>query len=126
MDHQLTPLPRALSLPRANVFIADDVLLGKTIEAGLIAQALLLRQRVELMLVLVVYPASVSLQWRDEMQKRCGLHVEVMSRAFIGRRRQERGFGVNRGVRTRGSSSRTRSSGARSAAIHCSSTWASG
>jgi hypothetical protein len=93
MNHQLTPLQRALSLPRANVFIADDVGLGKTIEAGLIAQELLLRQRVELMLV--VCPASVALQWRDEMQRRFGLQFEVMSRAFIGRRRQERGFGVN-------------------------------
>lgn len=93
MNHQLTPLQRALSLPRANVFIADDVGLGKTIEAGLIAQELLLRQRVEFMLV--VCPASVALQWRDEMQKRFGLHFEVMNRTFIGRRRQERGFGVN-------------------------------
>ncbi len=93
MNHQLTPLQKALSLPRANVFIADDVGLGKTIEAGLIAQELLLRQRVEFMLV--VCPASVSLQWRDEMQKKFGLHFEVMNRAFIGRRRQERGFGVN-------------------------------
>ena len=51
MNHQLTPLQKAPSLPRANVFIADDVGLGKTIEAGLIAQELLLRQRVEFMLV---------------------------------------------------------------------------
>lgn len=93
MNHQLTPLQKALSLPRANVFIADDVGLGKTIEAGLIAQELLLRQRVEFMLV--VCPASVCLQWRDEMQKKFGLHFEVMNRAFIGRRRQDRGFGVN-------------------------------
>jgi ERCC4-related helicase len=93
MNHQLTPLRRALSLPRANVFIADDVGLGKTIEAGLIAQELLLRQRVEF--ILIVCPASVCLQWRDEMQKKFGLHFEVMNRAFIGRRRQERGFGVN-------------------------------
>lgn len=93
LDFQLTPLRKALSLPRANVFIADDVGLGKTIEAGLIAQELLLRQRVELMVI--VCPASVCLQWRDEMQKRFGLHFEVMNRSFIGRRRQERGFGVN-------------------------------
>jgi len=93
MAHQLTPLRKALSLPRANVFIADDVGLGKTIEAGLIAQELLLRQRVEF--ILIVCPASVALQWRDEMAKRFGLHFEVMNRAFIGRRRQERGFGVN-------------------------------
>ncbi len=93
MNHQLTPLRKALSLPRANVFIADDVGLGKTIEAGLIAQELLLRQRIEL--IVIVCPASVCLQWRDEMQKKFGLHFEVMNRAFIGRRRQERGFGVN-------------------------------
>ncbi|HEX7602193.1 MAG TPA: SNF2-related protein, partial [Polyangiaceae bacterium] len=93
MNHQLTPLRKALTLPRANIFIADDVGLGKTIEAGLIAQELLLRQRVEF--ILIVCPSSVCLQWRDEMQKKFGLHFEVMSRSFIGRRRQERGFGVN-------------------------------
>ncbi|MBX3270370.1 MAG: DISARM system SNF2-like helicase DrmD [Sandaracinaceae bacterium] len=93
MNHQLTPLRKALSLPRANLFIADDVGLGKTIEAGLVLQELLLRQRVEY--VLVICPSSVSLQWRDEMLRRFGLHFEVMSRAFVARRRQERGFGVN-------------------------------
>lgn len=91
--HQLEPLRRALSLPRANLFIADDVGLGKTIEAGLVAQELLLRQRVEF--ILVSCPASVCLQWRDEMSKRFGLQFEVMNRAFVERRRRERGFGVN-------------------------------
>lgn len=93
MNHQLTPLKKALELPRANLFIADDVGLGKTIEAGLVLQELLLRQQVEL--VLIVAPASVCLQWRDEMQKRFGLHFEIYNRAFMARRRQERGFGVN-------------------------------
>jgi hypothetical protein len=91
--HQLEPLRRALSLPRANLFIADDVGLGKTIEAGLVLQELLLRQQVEF--ILVSCPASVCLQWRDEMSKRFGLHFEVMNRAFVDRRRRERGFGVN-------------------------------
>ncbi|MFK9004752.1 DISARM system SNF2-like helicase DrmD [Pseudomonas pergaminensis] len=91
--HQLEPLRRALSLPRANLFIADDVGLGKTIEAGLVMQELLLRQRVEF--ILVSCPASVCLQWRDEMFKRFGLQFEVMNRAFVDRRRRERGFGVN-------------------------------
>ena len=93
MNHQLTPLKRALDLPRANLFIADDVGLGKTIEAGLVLQELLLRQQVQWMLI--VAPASVCLQWRDEMQKRFGLHFEIYNRAFVARRRQERGFGIN-------------------------------
>jgi len=93
MQHQLTPLTKALSLPRANLFIADDVGLGKTIEAGLVLQELLLRQRVEF--VLVICPASVQLQWQEEMAQRFGLQFEVMSRQFIARRRKERGFGVN-------------------------------
>lgn len=93
MSHQLIPLKKALALPRANLFIADDVGLGKTIEAGLVLQELLLRQQVDF--VLIVAPASVCLQWRDEMRTRFGLRFEVYNRAFMARRRQERGFGVN-------------------------------
>jgi len=40
--YQLEPLRKALRLPRVNLFIAHDVGLGKTIEAGLIARELLL------------------------------------------------------------------------------------
>ena len=93
LAHQLTPLQKALSLPRANLFIADDVGLGKTIEAGLVMQELLLRQRVEFSLI--VAPASVTLQWQSEMEQRFGLRFEVYSREFVLSRRQERGFGVN-------------------------------
>jgi hypothetical protein len=93
MAHQLTPLMKALELPRANLFIADDVGLGKTIEAGLVLQELLLRQQANF--VLVVCPASVCLQWQGEMQRRFGLRFEVMTRQFVAYRRQERGFGTN-------------------------------
>jgi superfamily II DNA or RNA helicase len=91
--HQLVPLQKALELPRANLFIADDVGLGKTIEAGLILSELSLRQRVDF--ALIICPAGVTLQWRDEMQRRFGVQFVVMSRAFVARRRKERGFGVN-------------------------------
>ena len=92
LDHQLVPLKKALELPRVNLFIADDVGLGKTIETGLVMQELILRQRVER--VLIVCPAAVTLQWRDEMAKRFGLHFEIFNRDFVARRRQERGFHV--------------------------------
>ncbi len=93
MNHQLTALKKALELPRVNLFIADDVGLGKTIEAGLVLQEMVLRQRVDF--VVIVCPASVLLQWRDEMDRRFGLGFEIYNRAFVQRRRQERGFGVN-------------------------------
>ena len=93
MAHQLTPLMKALELPRANLFIADDVGLGKTIEAGLVLQELILRQQASF--VLVVCPASVCVQWQGEMQRRFGLRFEVMTRQFVAWRRQERGFGTN-------------------------------
>ena len=44
-SYQLLPLKKALRLPRVNLLIADDVGLGKTIEAGLIIRELLLRRR---------------------------------------------------------------------------------
>jgi hypothetical protein len=93
IGHQLTPLKRALDLPRANLFIADDVGLGKTVEAGLVLQELALRQQVDF--ALVICPASLCLQWRDEMERRFGLRFEIYNRAFVARRRQERGFAVN-------------------------------
>ncbi len=93
MHHQLTPLKRALELPRANLFIADDVGLGKTIEAGLVMQELLLRNQIDT--VLIVAPASVCPQWQREMSTRFGQGFELYNRAFVQRRRQDRGFGVN-------------------------------
>jgi SNF2 family DNA or RNA helicase len=91
--YQLEPLRKALLLPRVNLFIADDVGLGKTIEAGLIASELLLRRRVRE--IVVACPPSMLPQWKDELEARFGLNFETLDRAYIERIRQERGFGVN-------------------------------
>lgn len=91
--YQLEPLRKALELPRVNLLIADDVGLGKTIEAGLILQELLLRQRVER--VLVVAPPAVTLQWQEELEQRFGLPFALYNSEFVAARRRERGWGVN-------------------------------
>lgn len=91
--YQLEPLRKALRLPRVNLFIADDVGLGKTIEAGLIASELLLRRRARE--IVVACPPSMLYQWKDELETRFGFTFEILDRAYIERVRQERGYGVN-------------------------------
>jgi ERCC4-related helicase len=80
-------------MPRVSLFIADDVGLGKTIEAGLILRELLLRQKVHR--VVVIAPPSVVLQWKGEMESRFGLGFAVMDRAYISAMRRQRGWGIN-------------------------------
>jgi hypothetical protein len=55
--YQLEPLVRALDMSRALLLIADDVGLGKTIEAGLILQEFILRHRIRN--ALIVCPAGL-------------------------------------------------------------------
>lgn len=92
-DYQLEPLVRALRSPRTNLLIADDVGLGKTIEAGLVVQELLLRHRART--VLVICPASLQLQWRDEMRGKFGLEFRIVDRDLLGQLRRSRGVGAN-------------------------------
>ena len=56
-DYQLDPVVRAIQMPRVNLLIADDVGLGKTIEAGMTASELIIRHRARR--VLVVCPSSL-------------------------------------------------------------------
>ena len=90
--YQLCPLKRALDLPRANLFIADDVGLGKTVEAGLIIHELVLRQQVDF--IVIACPPSVCLQWQDEMYRKFGLAFTRYNRGFADQCRQTYGFGV--------------------------------
>jgi len=92
-DYQLEPLVRALRSPRTTLLIADDVGLGKTIEAGLVVQELLLRHRART--ALVVCPASLQLQWRDEMRDKFGLEFRIVDRELLGQLRRSRGIGAN-------------------------------
>jgi len=91
--YQLEPVAKALEMPRVNLLIADDVGLGKTIEAGLIIQELLLRHRARR--VAVVCPASLTGKWHSEMADRFGLAFEVLDTDRLKRLRRTNGLQAN-------------------------------
>jgi superfamily II DNA or RNA helicase len=91
--YQLLPLRKALRLARVNLLIADDVGLGKTVEAGLILREMLLRRRLDF--TLVVAPAGMVQQWRDELQAKFGLAFTVVDREHLDVLRRTRGWSVN-------------------------------
>ncbi|MDA1409790.1 RNA polymerase-associated protein RapA [Pseudomonas aeruginosa] len=92
-DFQLDPLVRAIDMARVNLLIADDVGLGKTIEAGLVIQEMLLRHRARS--VLIVCPASLQEKWRLEMLEKFGLDFRIVDSEYIRELRRERGIHAN-------------------------------
>jgi superfamily II DNA or RNA helicase len=78
-DFQLVPLLKALQMPRVSLLLADDVGLGKTVEAGLVLTELLLRRRIRRVLVLT--PASLRKQWQQEMRDKFSLGFDLIDRA---------------------------------------------
>jgi SNF2 family DNA or RNA helicase len=80
-------------MPRVNLLIADDVGLGKTIEAGLVVQEMILRHRVRS--VLIVCPSSLQIQWQEEMRDKFGLEFRIIDSETISQLRRKRGIHVN-------------------------------
>jgi ERCC4-related helicase len=92
-DYQLDPVARAIQMPRVNLLIADDVGLGKTIEAGLVAQELIIRHRARR--ILIICPAALQVQWRDQMRDKFGLEFRIVDSKSLHELRRERGLHVN-------------------------------
>src|SRR5438552_1637978 len=80
-------------MPRVNLLIADDVGLGKTIEAGLVVQEMILRHRVRS--VLIICPSSLQVQWQEEMRDKFGLDFRIIDSETISQLRRKRGIHVN-------------------------------
>jgi len=80
LPHQLHVARRVVTSGDANWLIADDVGLGKTIEVGLILHALTQRNRCRR--VLVVCPASLTKNWKQEMRIRFDRAFEIYGRDF--------------------------------------------
>ncbi|MGX6511629.1 DISARM system SNF2-like helicase DrmD [Rhodococcus sp. SJ-2] len=91
--YQLEPLRRALGAPRTNLLLADDVGLGKTIEAGLVIQELLLRHRART--AVIVCPPSLSLKWQDEMRDKFGLDFTIVNSDLMAQVRRTHGLHAN-------------------------------
>ena len=92
-EYQLEPVARALAMPRVNLLIADDVGLGKTIEAGLVVQEMLLRHRARR--VIVVCPASLTLKWQEEMEAKFGLGFQILDTDQLKELRRSHGLEAN-------------------------------
>lgn len=91
--YQLEPLRRALQSSRTNLLLADDVGLGKTIEAGLVIQELLLRHRARS--VVIVCPPSLALKWQDEMREKFGLDFVIVNSDLMAKVRRSHGLNAN-------------------------------
>jgi superfamily II DNA or RNA helicase len=92
-EYQLAPVLRASRMPRVRLLIADDVGLGKTIEAGLIAQELIHSHRASRILVLC--PAHLKQKWVDEMAEKFGLEFRIIERDSVVQMRKEFGPTIN-------------------------------
>jgi superfamily II DNA/RNA helicase len=86
VEYQLVPLVMALRQQPARLLIADTTGLGKTIEAGLIVSELLARSRAQS--VLIITPANLRSQWRQQMRDLFYIDAEIISSET--RRRLER------------------------------------
>ena len=69
--HQVETVRKVLKQYRGRVLLADEVGLGKTIEAGMVVKEYVLRGMAERILILT--PAALVGQWRDEMAGKFGI-----------------------------------------------------
>ncbi|HEX9334893.1 MAG TPA: DEAD/DEAH box helicase, partial [Pseudonocardiaceae bacterium] len=76
-DYQRETAATVLRRMRGRAILADEVGLGKTIEAGLIASELRLRGLANR--TLVITPAGLVEQWRDELERKFGLPTTILS-----------------------------------------------
>lgn len=82
LPHQIHALSRAISGDRVRYLLADEVGLGKTIEAGLVMRELKLRGLVRR--TLVVSPKGIATQWVAEMQTHFNEQFQLMLGDDIG------------------------------------------
>lgn len=91
--YQLVPLLMALRLTTVRLLIADDVGIGKTIEAGLIARELI--DRGEISRLAVLCPPHLVEQWQSELETRFNLHAVALTSNSAARIERDLPHGVS-------------------------------
>ena len=83
LPHQAFVLDKILSSNRFGHVLADDVGMGKTVEAGLLIASTLQGGRDRR--ILIVCPKGLAVQWKDELEEHFGLFFAVMGAEFNGK-----------------------------------------
>lgn len=90
--YQLVPLLMALRLSTVRLLIADDVGIGKTIEAALIARELM--DRGEIARLAILCPPHLVEQWQSELETRFNLHAVALTSSSASRIERDLPHGV--------------------------------
>lgn len=91
--YQLVPLLMALRLPTIRLLVADDVGIGKTIEAGLIARELL--DRGEVARLAVLCPPHLVEQWQQELAERFHMKAVALTSSSVAKIERDLPHGVS-------------------------------
>lgn len=93
LPHQILAVDFVLGQFKPRAVIADEVGLGKTIEAAMIYEELKLRRQARR--VLIITPAGLTRQWQDELSQKFGEQFVVIDRALFGALREVNGQETN-------------------------------
>jgi superfamily II DNA or RNA helicase len=95
LPYQFRPVLKLVSQRAGGLLIADEVGLGKTIEAGYVLKELKARRRGDFQRALIVCPSTLRAKWREEMARRFGERFDVLDadglRSLIDRISRGRG-----------------------------------
>lgn len=94
--YQLVPLIMALKLDPVRMLVADDVGIGKTVEACLIARELL--DRGEIQRLAVLCPPHLAEQWQTELRTKFHIEAELVLSSTAARLERATGAGVTRTI----------------------------
>ncbi|WP_242395067.1 SNF2-related protein [Anaeromyxobacter oryzisoli] len=90
--HQIEAAAFALgALPTGGAVLADEVGLGKTVEAGLVLAQLAAEGKAR---AIILVPASLRAQWREELRSKFGLDADVIDGDVV-REREKQGLKTN-------------------------------